>query len=380
MIINVKVNSLNTSIFGTTPVKDGLSVVPSYLMKNPSTDFAIEKDRISNTGIFALASTNTYDSATITSTITLTALEGYFQSTIGKHYLKIRENAILDLVGFEDGLYTLSLELVFVDGGDTELNFHINPSTDPIIGEKLADFRISTYEITLFSLVPVTTIEQSLRDKLDTYNRNEVDEAIKAVADKSALLGGSATQRFKVADAVNDDEALNLGQSDSLYLKVNNSELTNINTMFTNGHYRVKNTATGSPTGRYGAVVVFGNNSNVVTQIFSDFQNANTYVRSYNSSWSNWKRLDNTINTEWQNVKSSYSKNVIYKASEDLVIFHYVYSGDETGKVEVIDNSYFANPIILAQIGTSEVFVPKGFYFRVSGYGDLRGIYRRKGI
>jgi len=52
----------------------------------------------------------------------------------------------------------------------------------------------------------------------DHYTKSEVDtvnSAQDSVIAGKALLGGSAAQRFKVADAVNDDEATNKGQLDT---------------------------------------------------------------------------------------------------------------------------------------------------------------------
>jgi len=58
------------------------------------------------------------------------------------------------------------------------------------------------------------------------------------------------------------------------------------------GFYRIQNNAGGQPiAGNYGAACVFGNQSNVTTQIWSQLQTSNLYVRSFNSQWSSWTAL-----------------------------------------------------------------------------------------
>jgi hypothetical protein len=112
---------------------------------------------------------------------------------------------------------------------------------------------------------------------------------LKAVQNTISNFGD--TYLGKNAKAVDSDKLNGLNSSD--FVQRVYSELENLDTHFNNGLYRVKDTAIGNPTGSYGSVVIFGNNNNVVTQLFTHFKTAVTYARSYNTSWSSWKRLDN---------------------------------------------------------------------------------------
>jgi len=59
-----------------------------------------------------------------------------------------------------------------------------------------------------------------------------------------------------------------------------------------NGFYRMDSGVSNLPTAYIYAVVVFGNGSNVVTQIATRLATTITYVRSFNTSWTSWARLD----------------------------------------------------------------------------------------
>ena len=61
----------------------------------------------------------------------------------------------------------------------------------------------------------------------------------------------------------------------------------------TSGFYRFDQNASGLPaSGTFFAMVIFGNSSNVVTQIAVQLQATTSYVRSFNAAWSSWARLD----------------------------------------------------------------------------------------
>ena len=61
----------------------------------------------------------------------------------------------------------------------------------------------------------------------------------------------------------------------------------------TSGFYRFDQNASNLPaTNTFFAMVIFGNSSNVVTQIAVALQATTSYVRSFNSAWSSWARLD----------------------------------------------------------------------------------------
>ena len=70
------------------------------------------------------------------------------------------------------------------------------------------------------------------------------------------------------------------------------SSSTNYDSLFTNGHYRIDNNATNAPSNTFHAVIVFGNGSNVTSQIAVSLASTTTYIRSYNNSWTSWARLD----------------------------------------------------------------------------------------
>ena len=60
----------------------------------------------------------------------------------------------------------------------------------------------------------------------------------------------------------------------------------------TSGFYRFDAAVSNTPSAHIYATVIFGNGSNVVTQIATRIANTITYVRSFNTSWTSWVRLD----------------------------------------------------------------------------------------
>jgi hypothetical protein len=65
-----------------------------------------------------------------------------------------------------------------------------------------------------------------------------------------------------------------------------------LNSLFKTGFYRSENTNANNPTFAYYAVIVYGNQGNVTSQIATVLAGTETYVRSYNTSWTAWQRLD----------------------------------------------------------------------------------------
>jgi hypothetical protein len=64
-----------------------------------------------------------------------------------------------------------------------------------------------------------------------------------------------------------------------------------------NGMYRVNSGVSSSPnSGRFYSLIRYGNESNVVGQLASDFQTGETFTRAYNSSWSAWRNLIDNVN------------------------------------------------------------------------------------
>ena len=66
----------------------------------------------------------------------------------------------------------------------------------------------------------------------------------------------------------------------------------NVDDLKRTGFYRSEDVNTNNPTGHYYSIVVFGNQGNVTAQIAVRLQSTETYVRSFNNSWTSWARLD----------------------------------------------------------------------------------------
>jgi hypothetical protein len=66
----------------------------------------------------------------------------------------------------------------------------------------------------------------------------------------------------------------------------------NLNNQKVCGMYRVDVGCANTPTSAYFALIIFGNGDNVVTQIANELATTTTYVRSFNTSWTAWARLD----------------------------------------------------------------------------------------
>jgi len=111
-----------------------------------------------------------------------------------------------------------------------------------------------------------------------------------------ALLGGLATQTFKVADAVNPDEALNKGQGDILYKGVAGYQgaldTIDLNTAFKAQTFYASSNALNLPTAYGGYIEISGNSYNRASQTFIS-QDGNIYFRKSDdgSTWSVWRQL-----------------------------------------------------------------------------------------
>lgn len=66
------------------------------------------------------------------------------------------------------------------------------------------------------------------------------------------------------------------------------TELTDINVHKSSGSFRVAQNAVGNPFNNYCAMVVYGNESNVTSQLITDMSTGKTKIRSFNTSWSAW--------------------------------------------------------------------------------------------
>ena len=66
----------------------------------------------------------------------------------------------------------------------------------------------------------------------------------------------------------------------------------NMNDLKRTGFYRSYSGNSNNPTSAYYSVVVYGNQGNVTAQIATKLGSTQTYVRSFNTSWTSWQRLD----------------------------------------------------------------------------------------
>jgi hypothetical protein len=57
------------------------------------------------------------------------------------------------------------------------------------------------------------------------------------------------------------------------------------------GMYRWNSDSTNLPEAGFFSVIIYGNGDNVTAQMATHFQNANTYVRAFNASWTAWRRI-----------------------------------------------------------------------------------------
>lgn len=90
-----------------------------------------------------------------------------------------------------------------------------------------------------------------------------------------------------------------------------------------NGMYRVNNGVTSSPSSAgFWALNVYGNESNVVSQLASHFQSGETFIRSYNQTWSTWRKVWDsgnftpanylTVSTAASTYEPIFSKNTAF--------------------------------------------------------------------
>ena len=66
----------------------------------------------------------------------------------------------------------------------------------------------------------------------------------------------------------------------------------NLNDLKKTGFYRSQNNNTNNPSQAYYSVIVYGNQGNVTAQIATLLSGPATYVRSFNTSWTSWVRID----------------------------------------------------------------------------------------
>ena len=104
-------------------------------------------------------------------------------------------------------------------------------------------------------------------------------------------IGTKIGTELKNKLGINDtaaDSTLFSGLALDKFMNAKNNNLTDANVLIP-GSYRIDSLAANSPdSSRYFAMVVYGNSSNVTSQIATDYVTSKMYTRSYNASWGNW--------------------------------------------------------------------------------------------
>ena len=105
------------------------------------------------------------------------------------------------------------------------------------------------------------------------------------------IYGTTPILKFRIAGS--DVLDIRASRIDGSHFYSGTDEITSsMNNLKTAGFYRIQNGSLDQPiSGNYGAACVFGNQGNVTTQIWSQLQTSNLYVRSFNNAWSSWTAL-----------------------------------------------------------------------------------------
>ena len=105
------------------------------------------------------------------------------------------------------------------------------------------------------------------------------------------IYGTTPILKFRIGGS--DVLDIRASRLDGIHFYSGTDEITStMDNLKTAGFYRIQNNAGGQPiSGNYGAACVFGNQGNVTTQIWSQLQTSNLYVRSFNNAWSSWTAL-----------------------------------------------------------------------------------------
>ena len=99
------------------------------------------------------------------------------------------------------------------------------------------------------------------------------------------LFGTSAgAERFRI------DSTGNL--TGSCFHATTSEYVGNLDNLKTTGFYRSQNNTTNNPSQAYYSVIVYGNQGNVTAQIATLLSGPATYVRSFNTVWTSWVRID----------------------------------------------------------------------------------------
>ena len=105
------------------------------------------------------------------------------------------------------------------------------------------------------------------------------------------IYGTSPTLKIRIAG--NDHTNFTVaGITGNFFYASTNEYSGNLNNLKTTGFYRSENSNTNNPSYAYYSVMVYGNQGNVTAQIATLLSGPATYVRSFNTSWTSWVRID----------------------------------------------------------------------------------------
>jgi len=104
------------------------------------------------------------------------------------------------------------------------------------------------------------------------------------MAFRTGTTAGTTTEHLRISAA---------GGITGTMLEASNGEYVgSLDDLKKTGFYRSKNTNTNNPSFAYYSVVVYGNQGNVTAQMATLLAGPATYVRSFNTTWTSWVRID----------------------------------------------------------------------------------------
>lgn len=177
-----------------------------------------------------------------------------------------------------------------------------------------------------------------------------------------AKLLGDITKNFSVKVGISANHAVNLSQ----IVEKNKNFNGDVNTLKNNGFYQIDISSTNIPETTYGTLVITGKSDDLVTQIFTCSNTANSYIRIGNATntWTSWKRLDTSFDNGNLLTGSGYQK-----FSNGLIIqWGYVQNNGNYSFPLVFPNSCFSLTFgrVTANEGTpgADSVTASGFYYR----------------
>ena len=169
-----------------------------------------------------------------------------------------------------------------------------SPSSDLVVKQSGSTFSTASQTVALFQRNSTTghgckvTILSGNNTSGDLNFGDAEDEDIGRVRyehnNNAMTFTTNGTEQFRIENG---------GQIDATCLYAHTTEYSgSMDDLKRTGFYRSNNGNTNNPTYAYYAVIVYGNQSNVTSQIATVLGGTTTYVRSFNTSWSSWARLD----------------------------------------------------------------------------------------